>query len=147
MLAVHGQQLHAVLCHRPGDQMAAVTRLSLLARARSWPLSMAVRLAPRPAMPTTLFSTTSGPSSAASSRRPSGPVSKFGRTRPAGQGRVQLCGGVRVGHADIARMKLFDLLQDLFRMAVGRQAEHLIPLCPDHIQALGADGAGGVPAA
>ena len=55
-----------------------VTRLSLLARARSWPLSMAVRLAPRPAMPTTLFSTTSGPSSAASCRRPSGPVSNLG---------------------------------------------------------------------
>ena len=61
-----------------------VTRLSLLARARSCPLSMAHRLAPRPAMPTTLFSTTSGPSSAASCFSPSGPVSSFGASaRPA----------------------------------------------------------------
>ena len=61
-----------------------VTRLSLLASARSWPLSMEVRLAPRPAIPTTLFSTTSGPSIAASSLRPSGPVSSRGAwARPA----------------------------------------------------------------
>ena len=61
-----------------------VTRLSLLARARSWPLSMAAREAPNPAMPTTLFSTTSGPCMAASSRRPSGPRSSSGApARPA----------------------------------------------------------------
>ena len=39
-------------------------------------------------------------------------------------------------------MKLFDLLQDLVYMAVGRKAEHLIALCTDHIQTLGADGTG-----
>ena len=55
-----------------------VTRLSLLARARSCPLSIAHRLAPRPAMPTTLFSTTSVPSSAASCLSPSGPTSNRG---------------------------------------------------------------------
>ena len=61
-----------------------VTRLSLLARARSWPLSMAARLAPRPAMPTTLFSTTSGPSIAARVFSPSGPVRSLGASaRPA----------------------------------------------------------------
>ena len=61
-----------------------VTRLSLLARARSCPLSMAARDAPSPAMPTTLFRTTSAPSMAASCRSPSGPRSSTGApARPA----------------------------------------------------------------
>ena len=54
----------------------------------------------------------------------------------------ELFRGGRVGHADIFRVKFCDLLQDLFHMAVGRQAEHLVALRTDHIQTLGADGTG-----
>ena len=143
VLAVHGQQLHAVLCHRPGDQMAAGDKALLVgqgqivaalngsqagtqARNAHHTVQHHVRAVQRGQLPQALRA-----------------GEQFGRTRPAGQRRVQPCGGVRVGHADVFRVEFLDLLQDLFHMAVGRQAEHLIPLCPDHIQALGADGAGG----
>ena len=45
--------------------------------------------------------------------------------------RVQPGGGIGVGHADIPGVELLDLLQDLLHMAVGRKAEHLIPLGTD----------------
>ena len=56
--------------------------------------------------------------------------------------RIQPAGCIRIGHADITRMELLDLLQNFIHMAVGRQAVDLIALCTDHIQTLGADGTG-----
>ena len=67
---------------------------------------------------------------------------QLGRICPACQRSVQLCGGVRVGHADVFRVELFDLLQNFFYMAVGRKAVDLVPLSADDIQTLGADRAG-----
>ena len=77
-------------------------------------------------MPTTLFSTTSGPSIAARVFRPSGPVRSLvhRRGRPA---QPKAFGAGLTGHTDVFRVEFFYLLQNLIRLAVSRQAEHLIP--------------------
>ena len=60
----------------------------------------------------------------------------------AGQRSRKLFGSGLTGHANIFRVEFFYLLQNFIRLAVGRQAEHLIPLSTDDVKALGADGAG-----
>ena len=60
----------------------------------------------------------------------------------AGQRSRKLFGTGLTGHTDVFRVEFFYLLQNFIRLAVSRQAEHLIPLSADDIEALGADGAG-----
>ncbi len=54
------QQLHAVLCHRPGDQMAAGDKALLVGQGQIVAALDGSQAGTQPAMPTTLFSTTSG---------------------------------------------------------------------------------------
>ena len=60
----------------------------------------------------------------------------------AGQRSRKLFGTGLTGHTDVFRVEFFYLLQNFIRLAVSRQAEHLIPLSADDIETLGADGAG-----
>ena len=59
-------------------------------------------------------------------------------------GTVTVCIGEQVDISILTTMLVIKLgvFQDLLHVAVGRQAEHLIALCADNVQTLGADGAG-----
>ena len=142
MLTVHGQQLHAVLRHSPGHQMTAGNKALLVGQGQ-----VVAALDGRQA------GTQTGNAHHAVQHhiravhggqllQPLGAGEQFGRIGAARQGGIQLCGGIGVGHADVFRVELLNLLQDLLHVAVGREAEHLIALRTDDIQTLGTDGTG-----
>ena len=116
-----------------------ITRLSLLARARSMPSVSATIVGPSPAAPTTAFSTRSGfeladqLADALLARR--APV----RPRPA----VALLGRVRVGEGHGRHAVLARLRQQRLPARVGREAGHLEAVAgADHLERLGPDRPG-----
>ena len=142
VLAVHRKQLHAVLFHSLRDQMTAGDKALLVGQCQ---VVAALDGAQAGTKAGNAHHTVQHHVRAVQRCQLLQPLragEQLGRICPAGQRSVQLCGGVRVGHADVFRVELLDLLQDLFHMAVGRKAVHLVPLSADDIQTLGADGTG-----
>ena len=142
MLAVHRKQLYPVLFHSLRDQMTAGDKALLVgqrqvvaafdgaqAGTKAGNAHHAVQHHIRAVQRCQLL-------------QPLRAGKQLGRVCPACQRSVQLCGGIRVGHADIFGVELLDLLQDLFHMAMGRKAIDLVPLGADDIQTLGTDGTG-----
>ena len=142
MLAVHRKQLYSVLFHSLRDQMTAGDKALLVGKcqvvaaldsaqagSKAGNAHHAVQHHIRAVQRSQLL-------------QPLRAGEQLGRICPASQRSVQLCGSVRVGHADVFGVELLDLLQDLFHMAVGRKAVDLVPLGADDIQTLGTDGTG-----
>ena len=142
VLAVHRKQLYTVLFHSLRDQMTASDKAFLVGKCqvvaaldgaqactKTGNAHHAVQHHVRAVQRCQLL-------------QPLRAGEQLGRTCPACQRSIQLCGGIWISHADIFRVKFLDLLQDLFHMAVGRKAVDLVPLSADDIQTLGADGTG-----
>ena len=142
VLAVHRQQLHAVLCHGPGHQMAARNKALLVGKGQIMAALNGGQAGTQTGDAHHTVQHHIGAVHGGQFLQALGAGQQPGGIGTARQSRVQPGGGIGVGHADIPGVELLDLLQDLFHMAVGGKAEHLIPLGTDDIQALGADGTG-----
>ena len=142
MFTVHRQQLYTMLCHGLCDQMAAGDKTLLVGKGQIMPAFDRAQAGTKACNAHHAVQHHIGAVQCGQLLEPFRPYQQPGRICTTGKLRIQPAGRIRVGHADIARMKLFDLLQDLVYMAVGRKAEHLIALCTDHIQTLGANGTG-----
>ena len=143
VLAVHGQQLDAVLCHCLCDQMAAGDKALLVGKGE-----VVAALDGGQAGPQTgdAHHTVQHYVRAIHGRQFLQALragQQLGRVGAARQRGIQLGGGIGVRHTDVFRVKFLDLLQNLVHMTVGRQTEDLIALCADDIQTLRADGTGG----
>ena len=142
VLTVHGQQLDAVLRHGPSDKMAAGDKAFLVGEGQ-------------------VMAALDGGKACAEARdahhavqhhvravhrgeglQALGAGQEPGCIGAAGQRSRKLFGTGLTGHTDVFRVEFFYLLQNFIRLAVSRQAEHLIPLSADDIETLGADGAG-----
>ena len=143
MLTVHRQQFDAVLCHSLSDKMAAGDKAFLVGEGE-------------------VMAALDGGKACAEASDAHHAVQHHVRAVHRGEGLQALRAGQELGcigaasqrsrklfgtgltgHADVFRVEFFYLLQNFIRLAVGRQAEHLIPLSTDDVKALGADGAGG----
>ena len=110
MLAVHGQQLHAVLFHSLRDQMTAGNKAFLVGQCQ---IVAAFDGAQAGTKAGNAHHTVQHHIRAVQRSQLLQPLragEQLGRICPACQRSVQLCGGVRVGHADVFRVELFDLL-------------------------------------
>ena len=110
VLAVHGQQLDAVLCHRLCDQMAAGDKALLVGKGQ---IMAALNGGQAGTQTGDAHHTVQHHIRAVQRSQLLQPLragEQLGRICPACQRSVQLCGGVRVGHADVFRVELFDLL-------------------------------------
>ena len=142
MLAVHRQQLHAVLCHGLGHQVAARNKALLVGKGQIVAALNGGQAGTQTGDAHHTVQHHIGAVHGGQLLQALGAGQQPGGVGTARQRRVQPGGGIGVGHADIPGVELLDLLQDLLHMAVGGKAEHLIPLGTDNIQALGADGTG-----
>ena len=143
VLAVHRQQLDAMLFHRLGDQVPAGDKALLVGQGQVVAALDGGQGGPQSGNAHHAVQHHVRPLHGGQLPQALGAAQQQRRAGTAGQGGVQLLGGRRVGDADGAGMEFFDLRKQQVHMAVGRQAEYLKPLGPNHVQALGADGAGG----
>ena len=142
VLAVHRQQLYPVLFHSLRDQMTAGDKAFLVGQRQVMAALDGAQAGTKTGNAHHAVQHHIRAVQRSQFLQPLRAGEQLGCICPAGQRGVQLCGGIRVGHADIFRVELLDLLQDLFHMAVGRKAVDLVPLGADDIQTLGTDGAG-----
>ena len=142
VLTVHRQQLDAVLRHRLRDQMAAGDKAFLVGQCQVMAALDGGQAGAQTGNADHAVQHHIGAVHRGQLLEALRAGQQPGRLGAACQCSVQpgRCAGVR--HADVPGVELFDLFQDLLHVAVGRQAEHLIALCADNVQTLGADGAG-----
>ena len=142
MLAVHRKQLYTVFFHSLRDQMTAGDKALLVGKGQIMPAFDRAQAGTKAGNAHHTVQHHIRAVQRSQFLQPLRAGKQLGRVCPACQRSVQLCGGIRVGHADVFGVELLDLLQDLFHMAVGRKAVDLVPLGADDIQTLGTDGTG-----
>ena len=142
VLTVHRQQLYTMLCHGLCDQMAAGDKALLVGKRQIMAAFNGAQAGTQTRNAHHAVQHHIGAVQCGQLLEPLRPYQQPGRICTTGKLRIQPAGCIRIGHTDITRMKLLDLLQNFIHMAVGGKAEHLVPLSPDHIQTLGADGTG-----
>ena len=143
VFAVHRQQMDPLPGHRLGHQMAAGDQTLLVGQGQVVAALDGRQAGPQARDAHHAVQNHVRPIQPGQGHQALGAPEQPGSIRPARQSGVHCFGGRRVSDADVFRVEFLDLLQERFHPAVGRKAEHLILLGPDHVQALGADGTGG----
>ena len=143
VLTVHGQQLDAVLCHRLSDQMAARDKALFVGQCQIVAALNGGQAGTQTRDTHHAVQHHIGAVHGGQLFQALGAHQQLGRVGTSGEGRVQFGGSLRVGHADVLGVKFLHLFENFIHVAVGREAKHLIALCTDDIQTLGADGTGG----
>lgn len=143
VLAVHREQLGAMLGSSFGDQMTAGDQAFLVGQGHIMPV----------------FQSSQGCTQACNAHHciehnvrafhfsqlhnALCTAQKFGCAGYTAQAGSQLVTGIRICNRHIGRVELFDLLEQQVHIGIRRQSIHLIALGTSHIQALGTDGTGG----
>ena len=110
VLAVHGQQLHAVLFHSLRDQMSAGDKALLVGQRQVVAALDGAQACAKAGNAHNAVQHHVRVVQRCQFLQPLRAGEQLGRICPACQRSIQLCGGVRVGHADIFRVELLDLL-------------------------------------
>ena len=110
VFAVHGQQLHAVLFHSLRDQMSAGDKALLVGQRQVVAALDGAQAGTKAGNAHNAVQHHVRAVQRCQFLQPLRAGEQLGRICPACQRSIQLCGGVRVGHADIFRVELLDLL-------------------------------------
>ena len=110
MLAVHWKQLYAVLFHSLRDQMTAGDKALLVGQCQIMAAFDGAQAGTKAGNAHHTVQHHIRAVQRSQLLQPLRAGEQLGRICPACQRSVQLCGGVRVGHADVFRVELFDLL-------------------------------------
>ena len=143
MLAVHRQKVHPLAADRIGDQMAAGDQAFLVGKGQVMPRLNGSQRSRKAGNSHNRVEYHSGAVHGSELTQPLGALEQLGCIRLPRQHGIQPGKGIRVHHCNIRRVELGNLFGQQIHAPVGRQTENAVTVHPGHIQALGADGAGG----
>ena len=143
VLAVHRQQMNAMLFDGVGDQVTAGDKAFLVGQGQVVAALNGSKGGRQARNAHHRVEHHIGAFHGGQFPQPLGAAKQPGRSGGSRQGGVQPVTGVRVDHGDVPGMELGNLLQQELHAGIGGKAKDFIAVHTGNVQALGPDGAGG----